>query len=192
AAGPSTTNTTRRTTRPPKKLGAKKLKSLERRDRQRAYHEWLRSRSELQNASLATREAEDREIAAENARRRGIEEERILARKEKEREERVILEERRMREEREAVGRVIDGIKGKKAVELEILGKRVKRDREWVEGVLRREVLPRKPEDGEVRCIIGGWWVCLGTKEMEGFWRVVEERGRMDWSEIGNVLEEVL
>lgn len=190
AAGPA--NPTPRPRRTPKKLGAKKLKSLERRDRHRAYHEWLRGQSEMRNAELASREEEDREIAFENARRRAVEEERIMAKKEKEREERVALEERKVREEREAVESVVEAVRGRKVVELDVVAKKVKREREWVEAVLRREVLAKKAEEGEMRMILSRKWVCLGAQETKKFWQVVEEKGRMDWTEMGKVFEEIL
>jgi hypothetical protein len=190
APGPA--NPTPRPRRTPKKLGAKKLKSLERRDRHRAYHEWLRGQSEMRNAELASREEEDREIALENARRRAVEEERIMAKKEKEREERVALEERKVQEEREAVESVVEAVRGRKMVELDMVAKKVTREREWVEAMLRREVLAKKAEEGETRMILGGRWVCLGVQETNKFWQVVEEKGRMDWTEMGKVFEEFL
>ncbi|KAK5011917.1 hypothetical protein LTR39_004403, partial [Cryomyces antarcticus] len=87
-------------------IGAKKAKSLARKDQRRAYHEFMRSQGEAQRAQEAV-DAEEREAAIyEEKRRRAVAEQALEAERRREREARREAE----REEREEEVRVQKGV----------------------------------------------------------------------------------
>lgn len=126
-------------------VGAKKAKSLARRDRVRAYNEFLREQGDAQRAR-DTEGAKEREEAAamERERRRAVEE-RIRAEEARERAERKERE-AKLREEEEAKRRELMRLVGEvlergTPVKLHVVAKMVGRETIWVEGVIKREGL---------------------------------------------------
>lgn len=176
-------------------VGAKKARSLARRDQRRAYHEFLQSQqSERRRQAEAIAEEEEERIY-EVKRKRAAEEEEITKRKMKEKEERIEAERKRQEERKrdvEKVKGVVTARKGKKAWSLEGLAKMVERDEAWVREVLKLEGLVGGKE-GEWRMITGeGWYVVVGEAELGVLYRELEKRGKMEWGEMARVLEEAV
>jgi hypothetical protein len=126
-------------------IGAKKAKSLARRDRVRAYNEFLREQGDVQRAKDAEGAKEREEVAARERERRRAVEERIQAEKVRERAERKEME-AEMREEEEAKRRELMRLVGKTLergtpMNLHTVAKMVGRERVWVESVIKREGL---------------------------------------------------
>jgi hypothetical protein len=174
-------------------VGTKKARSLARRDQRRAYHEFLHSQAAARAEAEAALREEAEARAFENARRRYLLEEEVAAKREKERIER----EARERKEREKEGRDVDAVvrvlRAEGVVRLDTLAEKVGRGREWVEAVIRREGFLGTAEDGSVRLVTReGVWVCFEKEMQRRLWEVVQERGRMEWSEIGAVMEGLL
>jgi len=136
--------------RPPRRdpnriVGAKKAKSLARRDRVRAYNEFLREQGDAQRAKDAEGAKEREEVAARERDRRRAVEERIQAEKVRERAERKEREVQ-MREEEEAKRREVIRLVGKTLergtpMNLHTVAKMVERESIWVESVIKREGL---------------------------------------------------
>jgi hypothetical protein len=174
-------------------VGTKKARSLARRDQRRAYHEFLHSQAAARAEAEAALREEAEARAFENARRRYLLEEEVAAKREKERVER----EERERREREREGRDVDvvvkALRKGGVVRLQALAEKVGRGREWVEAVVRREGFLGTGEDGSVRFVTReGVWVCFEMEMQRRLWEVLQERGRMEWSEIGAVMEGLL
>ena len=126
-------------------VGAKKAKSIARRDRVRAYNEFLRGQGDAQRAKDAEGAKEREEAAARERERRRVVEERIQAEKARERAERKERE-AEMREEEEAKRKelilLVEGMLERGTpVKLHTVAKMVGRERVWVEGVIKREGL---------------------------------------------------
>ncbi|KAG8624668.1 hypothetical protein KVT40_007735 [Elsinoe batatas] len=196
AAGPDPSSIRNR------QVGAKKAKSLARRDQRRAYNEFQRSQGEAQRAREAEGAAErEAALAEERARRATVEAElREAERREreerKERERREEAKERRAREV--AVGIVRDAVRERGWVDLGEVASRVGRGREWLEGLVRVEGMLGERE-GEVTMVTGeGWLVRVAEGDMREVWRVLERRvnvsdaERVGFDEVGNVLEGIL
>jgi hypothetical protein len=174
-------------------IGPKKARSIAQRDRRRAYHEFLHSQAQQRAEAEAALREEDEARAFENARRRALVEEEIEARRERERVRR--LEEEKMERRRESndVEALKGMVQGGKAVELGRLGRKLSRERGWVEGVLRREGLLGVGDDRSVAMVTrSGWWVRVGKDDMEQLWAVVEEKGTMKWADMAEILEGLL
>lgn len=177
-------------------VGAKKAKSLARRDQRRAYHEFQRAQGDAQRAREAEGAAErEAAQAAEKARRREAER-KVEERKAREREGRR-EQERRAREEemrrREGAVRLVraqleesgrsDLFKVAKMVGGEV-------DEEWVEWILSASgMLGTK---GEVLTMVTGmgWCVSVGRQEMERAYALALEKDASD--EDGVVSHKVL
>jgi len=126
-------------------VGAKKAKSLARRDRVRAYNEFLREQGDAQRARDAEGAKEREEVAARERERRRAVEERIQAEKARERAERKERE-AEIREEEEAKRRELMRLVGETLergtpMNLHTVAKMVGRERVWVENVIKREGL---------------------------------------------------
>ncbi|GAM87438.1 hypothetical protein ANO11243_054620 [Dothideomycetidae sp. 11243] len=185
-------------------VGAKKAKSLARRDQRRAYNEFVRSQSEAQrardNEGRAEREAE---LAAEQARRKAVEDE-LRERERAEREERRVEEERQRELERRrregAVGLVREGLNLRGWVELEGVASSMGKSVEWMEGLVRASGLLREKKGEEVVFITEGKVaVRVTSKDMDECWKIVGARvnvaqggGRVRYEEVGKVLESVV
>lgn len=139
-------------------VGAKKMKSIQRRDQRRAFHEFQRSQGEAQRARDAEGAAErEAALAAERDRRKAVEAA-IDAKKAKEREER--RENERKEREREmcrrelAVEIVREGLEKRGMCDLWEVSARVggDADADWVEKILKgREMLGKK--DGTITLV---------------------------------------
>ncbi|KAF9639146.1 hypothetical protein BFW01_g10043 [Lasiodiplodia theobromae] len=186
-----------------RQVGAKKARSLARRDQRRAYHEFVRTQAEAQRAR--EREgAEEREAELfEEKRRRAVAEAAVEERARREREERRERERRAREEEgrvqREALKVVREGLEGRGAVGVEEVLRRVGRraggegedgdgGREWLERLLRA--------DGVVGRTAGGWVVRVRESDMQDAWRraaaQVKSDAKITFADLGEALEELL
>ncbi|KAK4505315.1 hypothetical protein PRZ48_003278 [Zasmidium cellare] len=187
-------------------VGAKKAKSLARRDQRRAYHEFQRAQGEAQRAKDAEG-ASEREAAqaAEKERRKAVEAE-LEAKKAKEREKKR-EQERREREEEQgrrertvtAVRRDLDAKRMCNVFDVikEVGGADV--DELWVERILNANGMLGKKDDGSFTMITGTGWIVRVTSEdmRKTYQKVVEdgigdEDGKIGHEELGGVLEQVL
>lgn len=194
-----------------RQVGAKKARSLARRDQRRAYHEFVRTQGEAQRAR--EREgAEEREAELfEEKRRRAVAEAAVEERARREREERRERERRAREEEgrvqREALKVVREGLEGRGAVGVEEVLRRVGRNgaeggdegREWLERLLRAGgVVGRgRGADGCVRLVTtGGWVVRVRESDMQDAWRraaaQVKSDAKITFADLGEALEELL
>ncbi|KAF2461927.1 hypothetical protein BDY21DRAFT_330016 [Lineolata rhizophorae] len=177
-------------------VGAKKAKSLARRDQRRAYHEFQRMQGDAARRAAAEG-AEEREaaLAEERARRAAVERE-LEEKARREREAKKEREEEAMREEREKRKKVEGWVRQtlreentRAALNLKELGKSVGRSREWVEGVVKAVGvlgLRKTPEGTKVLVMItgGGWLVRLDNSIMT---EMYEKTAELDGSQIGFV-----
>ncbi|KAH7044610.1 hypothetical protein B0J12DRAFT_742426 [Macrophomina phaseolina] len=167
-----------------RQVGAKKARSIARRDQRRAYHEFVRSQAEAQRAREAEG-AEEREAELfEEKRRRAVAEAALEEKARKEREERRERERRAREEEmtaqQEALRLVRTALETRGAVEL-----------------LRADglVVKGKGRDGCVRMITaGGWVVRVEESDMQAAWKRVAglQKAKITFADLGEALEEVL
>ncbi|KAI5783590.1 hypothetical protein EDC01DRAFT_212357 [Geopyxis carbonaria] len=173
-------------------VGPKKMRSIQRRDQRRAYHEFLRSQAEQREEQENDLREEEKERAFENARRRALVEEEIAERKEKERIEREKAEGKLREREKKDADKLKNLLRGKKCFEVEKLARSVGRERPWVEMVLKREAL-MGVDQGVFRTITrDGWWISVGEEDLEILWGRLKESGKMSWNDMGSALEEIL
>jgi hypothetical protein len=186
-------------------VGAKKAKSLARRDRQRAYNEFVREQANAQKARDAE-SAEDREkeAAKERERRKAVEA-KIAAQKARERAEKKEREAREREKEKErrikTLKIVDEGLK-RGLVWLDDVRQKVNRDRSWVKGVVKREgYLGMKEVNGKkVLTVVTktGWLVRVDEELMQETYQQIEaSRDPEDDSDItpeetGTYLEKLL
>lgn len=187
-------------------VGAKKAKSLARKDQRRAYHEFHRQEAELRRLREAEgAEEREAEAATERERRRVIEAE--IA--EKEREERVRRKEeaqRELDEENERRERVIDSVRRevtqRGCVDLLASARKEGKDRTWVLKLVKASGVLQQLEGqgglGETKrkvLITGdGWLVRLDEEIMAQAYRDAEtyalkNGGRVGLGEMGGILE---
>ncbi|OCL03485.1 hypothetical protein AOQ84DRAFT_392256 [Glonium stellatum] len=186
-------------------IGAKKAKSLARKDQRRAYHEFVRQRSEAQRLADAEGAEEREEAMREERRRRAAVEMEIEERAKKEREarreeERREIEAERLRRER-VVDTVREGLEARGLVDLEDVARKEGRDVQWVERLARASGLVggKEVKSGVCTMITGtGWAVKLDQAVMRKVYaRAVEiglgkGDGRISWDELGSLLDEVV
>lgn len=182
-------------------IGAKKAKSLARKDQRRAYHEFHRQEAELRRlADAEGKEEREAALAAEKARRAAAEAE-IAERERKEREEVKREREREADEEAErrerVVGIVREEVESRGAVDLEGVAGREGRGRKWIERVVRASgvlgALEREAE-GKVVVTSRGWVVRVDRGLMEEAYREAEVYGEerdgiVDFEAFGEMLE---
>lgn len=188
-----------------RQVGAKKARSIARRDQRRAYHEFVRSQAEAQRARDAEG-AEEREAELfEEKRRRAVAEAALEEKARKEREERR-EKERRVREEeiaaqQEALRLVRAGLETRGALQVSDVVERMGREglggREWLERLLRADglVVKGKGRDGCVRMITSGNWVVrVEESDMQAAWKRVAkmQKAKITFADLGEALEEVL
>ncbi|KAJ4373308.1 hypothetical protein N0V83_003602 [Neocucurbitaria cava] len=204
AAGPAHNNPNGpRATPANRTVGAKKAKSLARKDQRRAYHEFHRQEAELRRLQQAEG-AEEREaaLAAERERRARIEEEirererveRDQAKWERERE----AEEENARRER-VVSRVREEMQQRGAVDLVDVAWAEGKDRVWVERLVRASGLLSQLQKGGAHVMITGhgWLVRLDAELMKQAYADAEvygERngGKVSFTEFGGILEKAV
>jgi hypothetical protein len=184
-------------------VGAKKAKSLQRRDQRRAYHEFMRSQGEAQRARDAEG-AEEREaqLAAERARRAAKEAE-VEAKRAKEREEKRLKEDKAREEEiqrrERAVRLVREELEARRVVDLEDVARRIGGDvgREWVEGLVRASGLLPEGQGHHTMITSNGWVIRVERENMETLYREAataadETDGTVAYADLGEKLERIL
>lgn len=177
-------------------VGAKKARSLARRDQRRAYHEFLQSQQSERARQAAVVAEEEEERLFEEKRRRALAEEEIIAKRQSVKEERARAEKKREEEQRRDVDRVRDTVltrgAGKMAWNVGGLAGMVQRDEAWVRAVLKSEgLLGRKGT--EIRMITEeGWYLIVGEAQLNVLYEEIERRGKMEWGEMAKVLEDAL
>ncbi|TID18005.1 hypothetical protein E6O75_ATG10650 [Venturia nashicola] len=206
AAGPANPRQhPRRTTNHNREVGAKKAKSLARRNQQRAYNEFLREQGEAERAEWA-RDAKEREEKLEEERaKRVAREQKIKDKERKERESRKMREEEERREELDAVraaGEIVrEGLETDGFLRCEDLARRVQRDNAWVERLIRREgVLGVRFVDGkrEVTMLTARGFVVRVNEDMmkiayeRATFKAARGDGKIDWDGIGSVIQKVV
>ncbi|KAF2803095.1 uncharacterized protein BDZ99DRAFT_174336 [Mytilinidion resinicola] len=187
-------------------VGAKKAKSLARKDQRRAYHEFVRQRSEAQRAAEAEGAEEREEALYEEKRRRAAAEEEIRMKEKEERDrkkeqERLEAEAERMTREK-CLHAVKKRLKENGVVDLNEAARTAQREREWVERLLRVGGVvegSREVRDGQCTIFTGqGWLVRIDTSVMkEAYMRAGEvglktKNGRVSMEDIGTCLEKVV
>jgi hypothetical protein len=184
-------------------VGAKKAKSLQRRDQRRAYHEFMRSQGEAQRARDAEG-AEEREaqLAAERARRAAKEAE-VEAKRAKEREEKRLKEEKARDEEMQRRERAVrltrEELETRRVIDLEDVARRIGGNvgREWVEGLIRASGLLLESQGQHTMITSNGWVVRVEREDMETLYREVataadETDGTVAYADLGGKLESLL
>ena len=184
-------------------VGAKKAKSLARKDQRRAYHEFHRQEAELRRLQEAEG-AEEREaaLAAEKARRARIEA--VIAEREREeREERKREVEREQAEEAERRERVVQtvrqSVEDTGCVNLVDVAWAEGKDRVWVERLVRASgLLAQLQRDGTHAVITSqAWLVRVDAQLMQRAYAEAEafgnkNAGRVSFAEFGSILEKVV
>ncbi|OCK82030.1 hypothetical protein K432DRAFT_380791 [Lepidopterella palustris CBS 459.81] len=187
-------------------VGAKKAKSLARKDQRRAYHEFVRQRSEAQRAADAEGAEEREEALAEEKRRRAVVEMEIEEKLRKEREAKKEEERREQELEMQRRDRVVKCVRetlGKRGlVDLAEVGRREGKERAWVEKLIRVSgvVGPRTElRDGVCVMVTGGGWAVWVDEQImrEAYARAVEAGmgkgdGRITFNDLGGALEQVV
>ena len=189
---------------PERNVGAKKAKSLARRDQRRAYNEFMRSQGEAQRARDAEGATErEAALAVEKERRRAAEVA-LEAKKAKEREQRRQREETERKEEicrRElAVSLVKEELEARNMCDLsktaQLVGDDV--DEEWVERILRATGVIGKKGDTMTMVTSTGWVVRVTAEDMAKLYTTAAENGiggddgRIEYDELGAVLETMI
>ncbi|KAF2726376.1 hypothetical protein K431DRAFT_280405 [Polychaeton citri CBS 116435] len=158
-------------------VGAKKAKSLARKDQRRAYHEFQRSQGEAQRARDAAGAAEREAALAQERARRKAREDAIAAERAREREQRRVAESAEREEDnrrRELVVEIVrEGLASNRMVDLFKVARQVGGDvdEEWVERIIKASagLLGRK---GNVFTMITstGWAVRVREDDMREFY----------------------
>lgn len=185
-------------------VGAKKAKSMARRDQRRAYHEFQRSQGEAQRALDAEGAAErEASLAAERERRRAAE----MALETKKAEERKQKREQERRERDEeisrrelAVGIVRRELEHGGMCDLFKVAKQVGGDvdEEWVEKILNAGGVIGRRGDVVTMITSMGWAVRVSAQEMAKLYQTALERteadedGRISHAALGGTLEDYL
>jgi hypothetical protein len=181
-------------------VGAKKAKSLARKDQRRAYHEFHRQEAELRRLQEQEgREEREAELAAEKERRSRIEAD-IAAKEREERARRKEEERRELEEEQERRERVIERVRRevrqKGCVDLLEEGRRERKDRLWVTRLVKASgLLTQLGTEGSKAVITGdGWLVKLDEEIMAQAYRDAEafgakNGGRVGFEDLGGLME---
>lgn len=186
-------------------VGAKKAKSLARKDRQRAYNEFVREQANAQKArDTENAEEREKETAQERERRKAVEA-KIAAQKARERAEKKEREARKRQEEEggriKTLEMVDEGLK-RGLVWLDDVRQKVNRDRSWVERVVKREGYLGMKEVNSKKVLTmvtkTGWLVRVDEELMQETYQQIEtSRDPEDDSDItpeetGTYLEKLL
>lgn len=201
AAGPANPNPNApRNTAANRTVGAKKAKSLARKDQRRAYHEFHRQEAELRRLREGEgKEEREAELAAERERRARIEAD-IAAKEREERarrkeEERKEAEEESERRER-VVSRVRREVNQRGCVDLLEVARKEGKDRMWVVKLVKASgVLAQLGGEGRRVLITGDAWLVRVDEEiMTQAYRDAEafgakDGGRVGFEELGGFME---
>lgn len=184
-------------------IGAKKAKSLARKDQRRAYHEFHRQEAELRR--LQDQEGrEEREAAAQLERQRRKEiEESIIKKEREEREARKREMERDAEDEIERRDRVVwivrDVVGRHGAVDLVDVAWKEGKDKEWVEKLVRASGVLEKMQREGVRLMItkDGWLVRIDGSIMEKAYAEAEafgkkNGGKISFEDLGGFMEKAV
>lgn len=185
-------------------VGAKKAKSLARKDQRRAYNEFLRSQGDAERARNAEGAAErEAALEAERQRRRKVEE-KLEAEKARERKERREREEAERAEEIHRRDLVVSLVKeelgSKKMCDLFAVAKQVGDDvdEEWIETILRASGVLQRTGDSMTMITGTGWIVRVTSSDMMSVYKAAmdadlcDENGRIDSDVLGTLLEKSL
>lgn len=187
-------------------VGAKKAKSLARRDQKRAYHEFQRAQGDRQRALEAEGAAEREAVQAAERERRNAAEAKLNAKKAKEREQKR-EQERRQREEeisrREvAVGMVRRELEENRRSNLFDVARQVggeDTDDVWVERMLSASGLLGRGSDGSFTMVTStGWVVRVQSDDMARLYKqaaengLEDENGKIGYDEISTLLGTII
>lgn len=186
-------------------VGAKKAKSLARRNQQRAYNEFLREQGEAERAEWA-RDAKEREEEARAEReRRAVAEAKIQERERRAREERKTREEMERKSEieacRKAVVLVTDALEEGGAISVDEVAKSAGKNKAWVQKLAAVEgILGTKDVDGKKQVTIltaRGWIVRIDQDLMSDVYSKAakwngKSDGKVTWEHLGRVVQETL
>lgn len=177
-------------------VGKKKAASLARRDERRAYFEFLHAQRRARKEEEERGREEEEERIWEEKRRRAVVEEEISARREEERKARLDAEKKELERWRKDADKLKGLVVKGKVWELKELAKKVGRDADWVERVLKQEGLlglTQGPGDKRVRLITArGYYVSIGASELANVFEHMETKGRVSWKDVGSLLEREL
>ncbi|OSS48753.1 hypothetical protein B5807_06856 [Epicoccum nigrum] len=199
-AGPANLNERPRATPANRAVGAKKAKSLARKDQRRAYHEFHRQEAELRRLQEAEgREEREAALAAEKARRAAAEAE-IVERERRERERVKEEREKEAAEEAERRERVVrnvrEGVEARGAVDLGALAWEEGKDTLWVERLVRASGVLKVLEGEGDKVVItrAGWVVRVDRELLRQASREAEvygegSSGHIGFGEFGGMLE---
>ncbi|KAF1927245.1 uncharacterized protein M421DRAFT_422094 [Didymella exigua CBS 183.55] len=196
-AGPA--NERPRATPANRAIGAKKAKSLARKDQRRAYHEFHRQEAELRRLQDAEgRDEREAAAAAEKARRVAAEAE-IREAERREREEVKAQRGREASEERGRRERVVESVRSqlvsRGAADLAEAAYTEGKDQLWVERLVRASGILSQSTAGEKVLITSQGWVVRVDKElMEMAYKEAEEagdkrEGKVEFGDFGEMLE---
>lgn len=180
-------------------IGAKKAKSLARKDQRRAYHEFHRQEAELRRLQEAEgRDEREAALATEKARRAAAEAE-IREAERKEREEVKAQREKEAEEEQGRRERVVefvrDQLESRGALNLAEAAYAEGKDYIWVERLVRASGILSQGMVGEkVLVTSGGWLVRVDRDLMEMAYKEAEEagdktEGKIGFQDFGDMLE---
>lgn len=188
-------------TRANRVIGAKKAKSLARRDQRRAYHEFHRSQAEQRKLEEeATRAEREEVLEREKARRAEVERE-IVEREREERLRKKEEEKREQEEERRRRERVVERVRGeiekKGAVDLVDVAVEEGKDALWVERLVRASgMMAQVGKEAGVKLMITGegWLVRLDAELMEKAYADAvsfgdSRDGKVSYKDFGGILE---
>ncbi|KAF2466347.1 uncharacterized protein BDR25DRAFT_306167 [Lindgomyces ingoldianus] len=186
-------------------IGAKKAKSLARKDQRRAYHEFHRQQAEIRRqAEAAEKEEREAELYAEKARRAEVEREiaereRLGREKRKEDEKREADAELRRRE------RALDTVRGEVerygVVNLSEVARAEGKSSMWIDKLVRASGIVgslQRPERGEHTIHTGGMWIVRIDKEImrEVYANAAvhgeKHRGKISFADFGSIIEEAV
>lgn len=186
-------------------VGAKKAKSLARRDQRRAYHEFQRAQGEAQRARDAEGAAEREAAQAAERERRKAAEAKLEAKKAREREQKREQERREREEEisrREtAVAIVRRELEERRMSNLFEVARTVGGDADdvWVERMVDANGLLGRGADGTVTMVTStGWVVKVAREDMLEVYRKAaeggqgDENGKIGFEKLGGMLQDVL
>lgn len=187
-------------------VGAKKAKSLARKDQRRAYHEFMRSQGEAQRARDAEGAREREAILAEERARRAAAESEVEARRAKEREEKRVREMQALSEELarrdRAVASVREELLKRGRCDLAAVAKKIGggADQTWIENLVKASGLLSDDRSGGVVTLLteAGWAVEVSKDDMEAMYRAAlqntttDDRGRIPNNELTSALEGIL
>jgi hypothetical protein len=188
---------------PQRNVGAKKAKSLARKDQRRAYNEFMRSQGDAQRSRDAEGAAEREEtLAAERERRRAVEAA-LEAKREKERHDRRRREETERQEEMQRRERVVnivrEELRERKACNLFKVAEMVgDADQEWVERMVQASGLLGRKGDELTMITTTGWAVRVTADDMQLMYDTAVEQdlgnqqGIVDYEDLGNILDRLV